>query len=289
MSNIVEADTGENHAPTITTTYTGDFKFHVHDNFTIPFIIEDPDGHVVNVEFVKDVDDAGGALKLLESVKEGEYNLQVRGNASGEGVYHATLKAWDNYGPEITFPITYEILPNSAPVKMKDMENIMLKYGGDMVKIDMHEYVQDPDGEKLSYHITISDRSVVHVSQTAGTETLVVTALSDEGMATVNLSATDAGGKSVTVSFAVLVRSSEVTFQAYPNPVLSVLYVGTGYEAEYSTISLINSSGVTVFKQQFYCSAFEPAEINVKPAAPGIYTLRVETGGEVHKTTIVKQ
>ena len=158
-----------------------------------------------------------------------------------------------------------------------------------MVKIDMHEYIQDPDGEKLNYTISITDRSVVHVSQTAGTETLVVTALSDEGMATVNLSATDAGGKVIETSFVVLVRSSEVKFQAYPNPVVSVLYVGTGNEPEFSTISLISSSGVTVFKQQFYCSAFAPAEINVKPAAPGIYTLRVETGGEVYKATIVKQ
>ncbi len=289
ISNIVEADTGENHAPTITTTYTGDYKFHVHDNFTIPFTIEDPDGHVVNVEFIKDAADEGGALRLLESVKEGEYDLQVLGNVTGEGVYHATLKVWDNYGPEITFPITYEILPNAAPVKVKDMENLMLRYGGDMVKIDMHEYIQDPDGEKLNYTISITDRSVVHVSQTAGTETLVVTALSDEGMATVNLSATDAGGRAIETSFVVLVRSSEVKFQAYPNPVVSVLYVGTGNEPEFSTISLISSSGVTVFKQQFYCSAFAPAEINVKPAAPGIYTLRVETGGEVYKATIVKQ
>lgn len=289
ISNVIEVDTGVNHNPTIQTSYTGDYKFHVHDRFAITFIIEDPDGHVVNVEFVKDEADEGGALRLLESVKAGEYKLQVTGNATPSGVYHATLKAWDNYGPEITFPITYEILPNAAPVKVKDVDNVLLTYGGDMVRINMHDYVYDPDGEKLSYNIEISDRSVVHVTQAAGTEELVVTALADSGMAEVSLEAEDAGGLPATASFRVLVRPAETKFQAYPNPVVNTLYIGTGEEAAPAVISLVSASGVTVYRDELVCSAFSPAEINVKAAAPGVYTLRVETGGEVYKTTIVKQ
>ena len=220
ISTIKEIDTGVNHKPVITTTYTGDYKFHVHDRFTIPFTITDEDKHVINVEFEKDVNDEGGALILLESVKEGEYLLQVTGNASPEGSYHAVLKAWDNYDTPVSVPIDYTILPNAAPVKVKDLDNVILTAAGDFAKVNMHDYVQDPDGEQLIWKIDISDRSVVHATQATGSEVLTITALADSGVATINLSATDAGGKSIAVSFSVLVRSAETKMQAYPNPVV---------------------------------------------------------------------
>lgn len=289
ISTVKEVDTGINHNPTIATTYTGDWKFHVHDRFTIPFTITDEDLHIINVEYEKDQDDEGGALRLLESVKAGEYILQVVGNVSPEGTYNATLKAWDNYGPVISYPIEYVILPNSAPVKVKDMDNILLETAGDAVKVNMHDYVQDPDGEVLVYKIDISDRSVVHVSQQSGTENITVTALADSGVATVTLSATDAGGKSISVSMAVLVRSAAIAMQAYPNPVVSTLYVGTGQTPADARISLISSSGTVVLSTVATCSAFEPAALDVHKAAPGVYTLKVETGGQTYKTTIVKQ
>lgn len=289
ISAIHEVDTGVNHDPVIATTYTGDFKFHVHDRFTIPFTITDQDHHVINVEFEKDVNDEGGALRLLESVKAGEYQLQVTGNVSSEGTYHAVLKAWDNYGPVISYPIEYVILPNAAPVKVKDLENVILEAAGDVVKIDMREYVQDPDGEQLAWKIDISDRSVVHVTQASSSEVLTITALADSGVATVSLSATDAGGKSIEVEFSILIRSATTQVQAYPNPVVSTLYVGTGHTPQNADISLISASGAVVFHTVATCSAFAPAQIDVHKAAPGVYTLRVVTGGETYKTTVVKQ
>lgn len=289
ISAVHEVNTGVNHDPVIATTYTGDYKFHVHDRFIIPFTITDEDLHVINVEFEKDADDEGGALRLLESVKAGEYQLQVTGNVSPEGTYHAVLKAWDNYGPVISYPIEYVILPNAAPVKVKDLDNIIMEAAGDVAKVNMHDYVQDPDGEQLTWKIDISDRSVVHVTQASGSEVLTVTALADSGVATVSLSATDAGGKSMSVQFTVLVRSASTSMQAYPNPVVNTLYVSTGQVPQDADISLISASGAVVLHTVATCSAFDPAQIDVHKAAPGVYTLKVVTGGETYKTTVVKQ
>lgn len=289
ISAVHEIDTGINHNPVISTTYTGDFKFHVHDRFTIPFTITDEDLHVINVEFEKDENDEGGALRMLESVKAGEYQIQVIGNVSPEGTYHAVLKAWDNYGPVVSYPIEYVILPNAAPVKVKDLDNVILEAAGDVAKVNMHDYVQDPDGEQLSWKIGISDRSVVHATQASDSEVLTITALADSGVATIDLSATDAGGKSIAVQFSVLVRSAQTKMQAYPNPVVSTLYIGTGETPENAEIWLISASGAVVFHTVAACSAFEPAVIDVHKAAPGVYTLKVETGGETYKTTVVKQ
>ena len=289
ISTVKEVNTGVNHSPVITTSYTGDWQFHVQDRKTILFKITDEDLHVLNVEFEKDINDEGGAMRLLESVKPGEYLIQVVGNVSPEGTYHAVLKAWDNYDASVSYPITYIILPNAAPTKIKDVENIILEAAGDVAKLNMHDYVQDPDGETLSWKIEISDRSIVHVTQASDSEVLTITALADSGVATIDLSATDAGGKSIAVQFSVLVRSAQTKMQAYPNPVVNTLYIGTGQTPESADISLISASGTVVLHTVATCSAFAPAEIDVHNAAPGIYTLRVETGGETFKTTIVKQ
>lgn len=280
--------TGGNNAPVITTTYAGDFKFHVHDRFTIPFTIKDPDKHVLNVEFDKDEKDAG-ALTLLESTRSGEYLLQVLGIATPSGKYRSTLKASDNYGLSAEYVIDYEVLPNHAPVQIKEIENIFLNAAGDVTKFNMDEYVEDPDGEPLSYKIDISDNSVVHVTQGSGGSGITVTALADAGLATVTLSATDAGGETISVSFKVLVRAAGQEMQAYPNPVVDVLHVSTGQNLAPAQISLFNANGAQVYSASFNCSAFEPAEINVRNAGPGIYTLRAEFGGKVYKSTIIKK
>ena len=288
ISPVKTITTGGNHAPTITTAYTGDFKFHVHDIFTIPFIIVDEDNHVVNVEFEKDEQDLG-VLSLLESTKSGEYVLQVLGVASPQGTYHATLTASDNYGLSAVYNIDYEVLPNQAPKVLKDMDNLILNYAGDNTTVDMAEYVVDPDGETLSYKIDISDNSVVHVNQKTGGSVLTITALADAGLATVTLTATDAGGKTVSVAFKVLVRAAAQEIQAYPNPVVTTLYVGTGETPDNARISIHNALGATVYSSTAFCSAFDPAVIDMKNAGPGLYTLEVEYGGKVYKSNLIKK
>jgi len=288
LSPVKTITTGSNHAPTIKTQYSGDFKFHVHDIFTIPFTIVDEDNHVVNVEFEKDSRDLG-TLSLLESTKSGEYVLQVLGVASPEGKYHATLTASDNYGLQAVYKIDYEVLPNQAPKVLKAMDNVLLNFAGDNLRLNMEDYVVDPDGETLSYKIDISDNSVVHVNQNTGTSVLTVTALADSGLSTVTLSATDAGGKSVSTSFKVLVRAATQEIQTYPNPVVTTLYVGTGQTPDNARISIYNALGAQVYSASSYCSAFDPAAIDMKNAGPGLYTLKVEYGGKEYRSNIIKK
>lgn len=280
--------TGINHAPDLTWSYTGSMSFHVQDNFSIPFTVHDEDGHVVNVEFEKDKNDAG-ALTLSDGTRDGEYVLKVLGVASDAGVYHSTIHIFDNYGLSKDFSIDYEVLPNEAPKLLKPMDDIILNVAGDMVRINMEDYIVDPDGEILTYKIDISDNSVVHVSQKSESSVLTVTAIADSGLSTVTLSCTDAGGKQASTSFKVLVRSAEQEFQAYPNPVVQTLYVGTGQTKGIATISLFNAAGAKVFRAEFQCSAFEPAAIDMTKAGPGVYTLVVEFGGKVYKSIIIKK
>jgi hypothetical protein len=153
----------------------------------------------------------------------------------------------------------------------------------------MEDYIVDPDGEILSYDIAISDNSVVHVTQNTGSAVLNVTALADSGLATVTLSATDAGGAKVTTSFNVLVNSGGKEVLCYPNPVVDILHVGIIRFDGTAKISLFNSTGARVYSVSAPCNAFQPAEINMRTAGPGIYTLKVEYGDKVFNNIIVKK
>ncbi len=286
LSSVKTVETGSNHKPVITTSYDGDFRFHVHDSFTIPFAISDEDHHVLNVTFERDAAD-NGVLTLLESTKSGEYVLQVLGFASPAGKYRAVLQAADNYGASAEYVIDYVVLPNQKPVVLKEMDNILINNPGDAVKINMEDYISDPDGEVLSYNINISDRSVVQVTQ-SGSQ-LNIIAIADAGLATVSLSAVDAGGEKVQASFKVLVRSAGQQMQAYPNPVVDILYVGSGEEKESTDIAVYNVNGVKVFERNFLCSAFDPAQIDMTKAGAGTYTIEVSYGGNVYKGIIIKK
>lgn len=288
ITMVGSVTTGGNHAPTMELNYTGSFKFHVQDNFYIPFTVYDEDGHVVNVEYDKDAND-DGALTLFDGTKSGEYRLKVLGAAAKAGVYRSVLHISDNYGLSFDYTIDYEVLPNEAPKVLKTIDNIILNEVGDMLKINMSEYIVDPDGETLSYKVDVSDNSVVHVSQKGGSDVLTLTAIADSGLVTVTLSTTDAGGEKASLSFKVLIRAADQEFQAYPNPVVETLYVGTGQTAEYSTVFIFNALGAQVYSAEMLCSAFEPAEINMRNAGPGLYTLMVEFGGKTYKTTIIKK
>ncbi|MBR5906190.1 MAG: S8 family serine peptidase [Bacteroidales bacterium] len=285
---IGSVTTGGNHAPTMELNYEGNFQFHVQDNFFIPFTVSDEDGHVVNVEYDKDANDEG-ALTLVDGTKSGEFRLKVLGAAAKAGVYRSVLHISDNYGLSFDYPVDYEVLPNEAPKILKPVENIILNEVGDMLKINMSEYIVDPDGETLSYKVDVSDNSVVHVSQKGGSDVLTLTAIADSGLVTVTLSTTDAGGEKASLSFKVLIRAADQEFQAYPNPVVETLYVGTGQTSEYSTVYIFNALGAQVYSAEMLCSAFEPAEINMRNAGPGLYTLMVTFGGKTYKTTIIKK
>ena len=289
LSSVSKVKTGSNHAPVITSPIPGNkLDIHIHDRYTLPFTITDPDNHVVNVVFDKDIDDTGFALSLVESVKKDEYLLQVVGNVTPPGTYHAKLMASDNYGLSATVDITYTIFPNQAPVLLKDFENQVIPQEGTLT-LDTAEYIKDPDGEILTYSIEISDRRIVHVSQSAESTVLNITALASSGAATVTVTGTDAGGKSVSSSFVALVRPEGVEYQAYPNPVISTLYVGTGLEADDAAIRIVSSTGVTVLETVSTCSAFAPAVIDMSRVAPGLYTLHLNFGGKSYRTNIIKK
>lgn len=249
------------------------------ETLTIPFEVIDPDGHAFFLEY-----DKGSDAESIMPNTDGTMRLILKGSAAEVGTYTLKITATDEFGMSTTLPVTYKIKENSAPVKIKEIENVLLTAKGKEFIIDMAEYVNDPDGEQLKYDITISNSTIAHI--TAKNNQLIGTALG-YGMVDVNVKAKDARGESVTFDFKVQVKDPSKPLSVYPNPVTDYVNVATLDMAE-TTINIYSSTGQLVHSEISQVSGMEPARIDMRGCAPGNYSVQVTFGGKEYKQNIVK-
>lgn len=278
-SEILTVNTTANNAPVITTDYDGSYELTSSQQIVIPLQVIDPDGHDVRVEM-----NLGSDAEAYTATPEGGLRLTIKGKDAPPGTYTSQIIATDDYGLSSTLEIEYKIKDNSAPVKIKDIEDILLTAKGREFIIDMTEYADDPDAEQLKYEATISNPKVVHV--TSKGDQLIGTALS-YGSVDVTVVAKDARGEKVTFNFKVTVKDPSDPLSLYPNPVKDYLYVATLDMAE-THIQVYNSTGRLMVGLTAQVSAAEPAQIDMRDYAPGTYVVKVEFGGKEYKKNIVK-
>lgn len=279
ISEIYTVTTEGNNPPDVTTDYDGDFKVKSHEVLTVMWTISDPDNHGVEVAFT-----AGSEAASLTQHPDGRYAMVITGNADEPGTYEGRITVKDSYGEETIRTVAYELLPNHAPVMIKEIENMLFETEGVRLAIDMTEYLEDPDGEQLKFEISISDKTVLHINPVGNI--LNATTLSF-GVTDVFIKAVDSRGLSCTMSFKVLVKDPSRPVEAYPNPVRDYLTVSTMEEAM-TRISVVSSTGKTVYDTVSPVSAFEPAMIDMRDCAPGIYRLTVEYDTQSYVKNIVK-
>lgn len=278
-SEVVTATTTENNPPVVTSLHEGDYTIMPSETLNISVEIVEPDGHQLTVELV-----SGSAAESLTQNPDGLWRLRIKGNEAEMGTYTSKIVATDEYGLAGVLEIVYTIRENLAPVKVKDIENIFMKSKGQEVVLDMTKYVSDPDAEQLKYEAVMSNQKVAHANPKGND--LIITALT-YGTTDITVTAKDARGESVSLTFKVLVKDPSDPVSVYPNPVTDYVNIGTMEEAE-TGIKITNQTGKLVIDQTVTASAFEPARIDMTSCAPGIYTVTVTVGGNEYKEKIVK-
>ncbi len=278
-SSVVEVTTEANNAPVITIAGEDNLVIKSSQNITIPVEASDADGHTITMEY-----EAGSTADTFKSLSEGKWQISIIGNAADEGEYTATIKAVDEYGLSSVRTLTYKILPNRAPVKLKDIDNVMLTAKGREFSFDMTEYVNDPDEDKLKYEITISDPKVLHMV-TKGDR--LTGASLGYGMADVEIKAKDARGEAAVFMFKVQVKDPSDPLSVYPNPVTDYVNVGTLDAAE-TRIRVVGQTGQTVYEETLTVSGYEPAKIDMSSCPPGMYVVIVNFGDKEYKKNIIK-
>ena len=278
-STVYEVKTEGNNAPVVSTTCDGEFMVKSHEVLSVNYLVSDPDGHTITVEYIN----ASNADKF-ELNENGTYSLIVTGNADEPGKYTSTIKVTDAYGLECVHEVKFEILENQAPVIVKDIEDKFFDQAGLKFSLDMSEFLDDPDGEQLNFEIKISNKAVLHINP--ADNILHATTLL-YGNTDVTIIASDSRGLTCTLTFKVVVKDPKKPLEVYPNPVLDWLNIST-LDVVPTQIRIVSSTGKTVFDQTQDVGAVEPAKIDMCDCAPGVYNLFVSFSGADYSKTIVK-
>lgn len=284
-SPMKSVSTLDNNPPVI--SYDGGrLSVKAHESTFVTISISEPDMHSYNVSFTPGSD----AAELVKLSQEGAYQLIVTGNKAEAGVYQAVITATDSYNSATSLKVDYEIQENHAPEIIKLIDNMIFENAGMKMAINMDEYLHDPDGERLSYSISISDKSVIHINPKENV--LNLTTL-DYGLVEVTITATDARGLQCELKFKVLIREESSEASIYPNPVVkdaggnSILNICGGVTAE-TEVKIVSSSGKIIFEGKGESNAFEPYKVNMNICAAGKYRVTATIDGHSTTKDIVK-
>lgn len=198
------------------------------------------------------------------------------------GVYSATLTASDALTNEASSSVKYTVAhTNRAPVAVETVP-YEVTVGTSTEVIDFAALFTEPDGEAMTYTVTVADPTIVEPYTSSASAIFVGKKL---GTTTVDVTATDEAGESTVNTLTVKVVEAagidDVTVAAslrvWPNPVVETLHVTVDSTSEVC-LSLTSADGRKVL------SVTESADINVHnldvtslPA--GVYVLTVETDG----------
>ena len=146
----------------------------------------------------------------------------------------------------------------------------------------MADRFSDPDGEELSFDVSLSGDNIVKMTFSDGMLTL---APNGYGLATVTVRALDARKAAATASFQVLGRDAYQDMDVFPNPVSDWLHVRPASDRTVS-VELTNAVGATVYSDPAVTlGPFLPLDIDMRELPGGAYSLSV--GGQ--RFSVVKQ
>lgn len=270
--------TGVNNPPAITTTYSGTHELKAFETLTVPFSVEDPDGHAFTLTYRKGSD--ADSLHLDDS------DIVITGNRAESGSYTLVLTATDRYGASSSFEFPYTILVNNPPKANVAIEDIFMNSPGESRQFNLSDLFTDADHEPLQYKVETTNTGVAHPNITSGI--LYITAL-QFGHSVLRVTATDARGDKAEISFRILVREAGIDYLAYPNPVLSDLNIATGEKRTDTEIRIVSQTGAVVLEEKFQASAFEPKAVDMSRCAPGRYLMILKFDSKEYKKQIVKK
>ena len=280
LSNQVSVTTGPNHAPEVATNDPLSFSLKSHESRQLHFSYSDPDGHGVHTEL-----DGGSPADTIFQMLNMTQQVEVNALRSNPGTFTSVLHVYDDYEMETTLSYTYTILPNHAPQKISDIDDMVFGGKGEVQEVNLAEIFRDEDGEPLVFTTTSSDNEILNLHTREGV--LYVTALRF-GYGSGTVTATDARGEAVSASFSTLARDGSKPVDIYPTTVTDgKIYIRTASDQSVS-VQIISETGAVVFDKTHTATPFEPAVIDVTSLGGGPYAVKVTLGGETFTQNIVK-
>lgn len=279
LSPQASATTGENLPPVITPGEDIVTTLKSTDTQTYEFTISDPENGTVKEEFTP------GSEAAYAERKSNKVTVTIKAPKADPGTYTATLKVTDNVGASTSVNIEYTILPNTPPVKTKDIASFVMNKG-ESASFKLLEYFSDPDNDELRFNVEVGGSSAVNWGIQGDVLTISASGFGTSEFSIFGYDAKNARAPKIT--FDVLSRDKSQPMDIYPTTVKTTLNVRTPAQANVN-INVISSTGATVYSVTGVAAGpFAPHVINAADWDAGVYTIEVTGSGDKFTTTIVK-
>ncbi len=277
LSPQVKVLTQDNLPPVITPGDDITTTLKSFETATYTFTISDPENGEINYT----LDDNSGAVSVRR--KNNTLTVTIEAPKANAGSYKAKLTIEDEIGSTDDVEINFTILPNTPPVKVKDIENTILDKG-ESITLNLSEYFSDNDGEQLNYDIIVTGSATYAIEGNTFTLNAPI-----YGTSTVSITAYDAKmERTQEAEFKLVVRDKKQPLDVFPTNVTTSFNVRT---ATNSTVDIIvtSASGATVFSASGIAAGpFNPYTIDTTEWGAGIYSVQITDNGTKHTRTIVK-
>ncbi|WP_372642249.1 S8 family serine peptidase [Ancylomarina sp.] len=277
-----------NEGPAITTTMPYPSLVET-ETLDVPFTIIDQEEDSFTVELV-----GAGEFFTKTSTDEGVV-ISLAPGYMDQGIHDMELTATDEHGVISSYKFQVEVVNvNRAPELINPIATKEYYEDEDLDNINLNEHFIDPDGEDLTYKVSVDDATVVNIYTSVSG--LVLEPLT-EGIAKVKVVATDLLGLKAETTFQIMIATvtgiedieTTTGVEVYPVPTTGPLNVVLGNNIEGDvTISIINVIGVTQYQTTVNKVSGEYLEtLDMSNMTSGIYMVKIKTtDGETVKRVV---
>lgn len=219
-------------------------------------------------------------------------DVEIAPDYETEGRYSFTMTAEDANGHTGKGTVSFYVEhTNRAPIA-GTIGNIELQIWKTSKVISLDKFFSDPDGDKITYDITLSDEKKVTMFVSGNDVIFYGNSIGD---VTVTITATDENGATTTASFTikvVIVSSIEDTYaengMTARNDNASI-DITCSFNADYVTFAIYDYSGRLVLSTNEKVTNGETKRLDIADIANGIYILKVASENNTYVYRFIKE
>ncbi len=201
------------------------------------------------------------------------------------GKYALTVVVTDVFGATAELEIPFEYFKNDPPVVSKEFEKVYSPVNK-AYTINLNKHFTDPEGAKMTFTAKSLKESAVSAMVDGNMLSVKPTNM---GMGSVEVTATDIEGESVTAQLNVQGVKDDIVYVIYPVPVKKMLNVRLSNEVNQANLSVRTTTGSLVLEKVVSVKDDNRLVVlDLSDVSGGTYVLHAEANGKKFKQTFIK-